>query len=86
MGDLYENRKVGGKPRFSNSVIKGFKEVVRTMEAMTSSMDLYGFKSLHFEKLKGDLEGYHSVRIDRKYRLIFYIERDEILIEEVVII
>ena len=86
LGNLYENVKIGGKPKFSNSVIKGFKEVVRTMEVMTSIKDLYEFKSLHFEKLKGDLEGYHSVRIDRKYRLILSFEKDEIRIEEVVVI
>ncbi len=86
LGNLYEKGKIGGKPRFSKSVIKGFKEVILAMESMTSSIDLYHFKSLHFEKLKGDLEGYHSVRIDKKYRLILSIEKDEIFIEEVIVI
>jgi toxin HigB-1 len=83
---LYENEKIGGKPKFSKSVIKGFKEVVKTIKFIASSQDLYHFKSLHFEKLKGDLSGYHSVRVDRKYRLVFSIESDEILIQEIIVI
>jgi toxin HigB-1 len=84
--DLYESPKVAGKPKFSPSVIKGFKEAIKTIKFIGSSQDLYRLKSLHFEKLKGDLDGYHSIRIDKKYRLIFSIEKDEILIQEVIII
>ena len=84
--DLYVSPNLGKKPKFSKSVIKGFKKAIRTLELIDTSKDLYDFKSYHFEKLKGDLEGYHSIRIDKKYRLIFKIEKDEILIEEVLII
>lgn len=33
-------------------------------------------KSLHFEKLSGNLEGKYSVRINQTYRIIFRIEKD----------
>ena len=84
--DLYVSPKLGKKPKFSKSVIKGFKETIRILKLIDTSRDLYDFKSFHFEKLKGELQGSHSIRIDKKYRLIFRIEKDEILIEEVLII
>lgn len=84
--DLCISPNLGKKPKFSKSVIKGFKETIEDLHAISSSKKLYDFKSFHFEKLKGDLEGYHSIRIDKKYRLIVRIEKDEILIEEVLII
>jgi len=32
-------------------------------------------RSLHFEALKHELRGYHSVRVNDQYRLIFKIEK-----------
>ena len=86
LSDLSESLKVGGKPKFSKSVIIGFKAVLKTIKLVESSQDLYRFKGLHFEKLKGNLAGYHSVRVDKKYRLIFSIEQDEILVQEIAVI
>lgn len=83
LSDLSENLKVSGKPKFTKSVIRGFKTVLKTIRLVSSSQDLYRFKGLHFEKLKADLNGYYSVRVDIKYRLIFSIEKDEILVHEV---
>ncbi len=33
--------------------------------------DLRSPPSNHFEKLRGNLQGYHSIRVNKKWRLIF---------------
>ena len=83
LSDLSESLKVGGKPKFSKSVIIGFKAVLKTIRLVESSKDLYRFKGLYFKKLKGDLEGYYSLRVDKKYRLIISIEKDEVLVQKI---
>lgn len=39
-----------------------------------------------FEALKGDKKGLYSIRVDLKYRLEFSIEKDEIALQEIVMI
>ena len=53
------------------------------MKLMASTQEMYDLKSLHFEKLKGDLKGYYSVRINDQYRIVMSIEKNEILVQEV---
>jgi plasmid maintenance system killer protein len=36
--------------------------------------------------LKGDKKGLYSIRVDIKYRLEFYIEKDEVKLSEIVLI
>jgi|JI102314DRNA_FD_contig_31_4056075_length_494_multi_2_in_0_out_0_1 plasmid maintenance system killer protein len=72
-----------GKPKYSAEVIKKFKKTIQIIQYVVSVNDLYNFKGLHFEKL---LNGYYSVRVDRKYRLEFVIEKDELTIQDIVVI
>jgi plasmid maintenance system killer protein len=65
-----------GKPKYSADVIKKFKKTIQVIQFVVSVNDLYNFKGLHFEKL---LNGYYSVRVDRKYRLEFLIEKMNLL-------
>jgi proteic killer suppression protein len=37
----------------------------------TSDQDLWAPPSNHFEKLRGNLDGFHSIRVNRQWRLIF---------------
>jgi proteic killer suppression protein len=37
----------------------------------TIDQDLRAPPSNHFEKLRGDLEGVHSIRVNKQWRLIF---------------
>jgi toxin HigB-1 len=84
--DLYGNKKVAGKPKFSDVIIKKFRKLVQILEYTESSQQIYDFKSLHFEKLSGDLDGYYSCRVDIKYRLILSIGIDTILVKEIIVI
>jgi toxin HigB-1 len=53
------------------------------MSFAESIIELYRFKGLHFGKLSN---GLHSVRVDKKYRLEFLIEKDVIEIKDIIII
>jgi toxin HigB-1 len=41
------------------------------LDAATSDQDLRVPPSNHFEKLRGRLKGFHSIRVNRQWRLIF---------------
>ncbi len=41
------------------------------LNAATTMQDLRSPPSNHLEKLRGDLHGLHSIRINRQYRLVF---------------
>ncbi|HWH61622.1 MAG TPA: type II toxin-antitoxin system RelE/ParE family toxin [Ginsengibacter sp.] len=43
---------------------------MKLLESIEKITDLYTFKSLHFEKLKGDKSGLSSIRLNDQYRLI----------------
>jgi len=53
-----------------------FFKIVNRIRDAADERDLYNIKSLHFEKLKGEYEGYYSVRLNIQYRLLLEIEKD----------
>ncbi len=75
-----------GKPMFAEAIIEKFIERIETMANVSSSIELLKFRSLNFEALKGKLKGFYSIRVNKKYRILFRIEADEVLIEEMIII
>lgn len=44
---------------------------LQMIDDATSDLDLRIPPSNHFEKLKGNLAGFHSIRVNQKWRLIF---------------
>lgn len=60
-----------GKLPFQKDVIKQFKKKVQLLLSITSIDELKLFNSLNLEKLKGDLTGQFSIRLNKQYRLIF---------------
>lgn len=70
--DLYEGNKVNDKEFRSNpSLIKQYIKTVNKLRSIAKVEELYQFAGLNYEKLKGNLKGYSSVRINIQYRLIF---------------
>src|SRR5689334_23123002 len=61
-------------PRFSGGysegVVKGYRKVMGAIRATQDERDLYALKGLRFEKLKGQRQHQHSLRINDQYRLI----------------
>jgi toxin HigB-1 len=48
---------------------------LQLIDDATCDADLRAPPSNHFEKLRGNLSGYHSVRVNRQWRLVFQWDR-----------
>ena len=79
---LYQDN-APGKPKYQDSVIRKFRQRVNTLRTASNTEELRQFRSLNFEALVGNWKGYHSIRVDRKYRLILTLTDDEVEIGEV---
>ena len=44
---------------------------IQMIDDATTDQDLRVPPSNHFEKLRGNLEGFHSIRVNKQWRLIF---------------
>lgn len=60
--------------RFHPNLIKAYRKKVGILVAAASEFDLWNMRSLNFEKLLGDREGHHSIRLNDQWRLILRIE------------
>ena len=70
--DLYVGNKITDKEFRSNpALIKQYIKTVKKLESVNKVEQLFQFAGLNYEKLKGNLAGYSSVRINKQYRLIF---------------
>jgi proteic killer suppression protein len=70
--ELYLTGKTSDKKhRFQKPVVNGYLKCVRALYKAKRIEDLFPIASLNYEKLKGDKNGYSSVRINDKYRLEF---------------
>ena len=73
--DLYENGKTNGKKhRFQPDVIDGYLKGIYHLQEASEPEDLYNYKSLNYEVLKGDKKGISSIRATKKYRIEFIIK------------
>ncbi|HAL81457.1 MAG TPA: hypothetical protein DCO83_03830 [Mucilaginibacter sp.] len=73
---LYKNGETSGKPKFNREIELSFIKRVNQMEQAVNTNTLRALKSLHFEKLSGNLNGKYSIRINQAFRIIFRIEKD----------
>jgi len=63
-----------GTTRFPVLVIRSVRRKLTVLRAAPDDRTLRNWKSLHYEKLKGDREGQRSIRINNKYRLVFELD------------
>ena len=63
--------------RYPSGVVDAFFEVMAVIASANNEADIRAFKSLHFEKLGGKRVGQISLRLNKQYRLIIQIEKDE---------
>lgn len=61
----------GGYPQ---AVVKMFRKRMQTIRAATDERAFHALKSLHFEQLKGNRAGQHSMRLNNQWRLVMEIE------------
>jgi toxin HigB-1 len=55
---------------FTDPIVKAYRKRMQQIRAATDERTFYAFKSLHFEKLKGERQGQHSMRLNDRWRLI----------------
>lgn len=55
---------------FEAGIVKAYRKRIAFVRAAADVRDFYNMKSLHYEKLKGDREGQHSMRLNDQWRLI----------------
>lgn len=83
---LFIGEKPKGKPRFAQPVITKFIERVETLKTIENAEELRNFKSLYFERLKGDKNHLYSIRINNQYRLEFELNNHELRLADIVTI
>ena len=65
-----------GATRLPVAVIRSARRKLTVLRAATDDRTLRNWKSLHYEKLKGDREGQRSIRVNDKYRIIFKLDSE----------
>jgi len=83
---LYRELPVSGKGGYDKNVIRIFKMRIRLLESLENTAELKQFRGLNFEVLKGNKKGICSIRIDKKYRLEFVVEKSKITLLEIIFI
>lgn len=73
---LYEDPR-SRVARLHPELVKAYRRKVQVIVGAESEIDLRALKSLHFEKLEGDREGQHSIRLNDQWRLILRIQAQE---------
>lgn len=64
------------KTKLPIAVIKSARRKLTILRAATDDRSLRNWKSLHYEKLKGDREGQRSIRVNEKYRIVFLLDSE----------
>lgn len=65
-----------GATRLPVSVIRSARRKLNLLRAAPDDRTLRNWKSLHYEKLKGDREGQRSIRVNDKYRIVFELDSE----------
>lgn len=63
-----------GKSALPVAVIKSARRKMTVLRAAIDDRSLRNWKSLHYEKLKGDRDGQRSVRLNIQYRMVFTLD------------
>lgn len=67
----YDGKTSDKKHRYQPQVVKGYVKALNIMDAVERIEDLFRYRSLHYEKLHGDKDGFESVRANNQYRIEF---------------
>jgi proteic killer suppression protein len=69
--DLFEGRISEKKFKSAPLLVKKFQLAIMKLRMIETVSQIGQYRGFHYEKLKGNLNMYSSIRLDRKYRLIF---------------
>lgn len=63
--------------RYPPDVVDGFFEVMSIIDSARNENEIRAFKHLHFEKLRGKRSNQYSLCLNKQFRLIIQIEKDD---------
>ncbi len=69
--DLFHNRQTQRIRRFPPEILRPALQKLDMLNSSRALKDLSSPPGNRLEPLKGDLKGYHSVRINERWRLVF---------------
>lgn len=62
---------------YDRAIVRTYRMRIQLIEAAIDERAFRAMKSLHFEKLKGDMEGLYSMRLNGQWRLILKFRKEE---------
>ncbi len=62
---------------YDAAIVKAFRKRMQFIRAAVDERAFYAMKSLHYEKLKGILDGQSSMRLNAQWRLLLRLRQDE---------
>ena len=62
---------------YDAAIVKAFRKRMQIIRAAIDERAFYAMKSLHYEKLKGNLDGHSSMRLNDQWRLLLRLRQDE---------
>lgn len=69
--DLYHNRPTSRARRFPREIVDLVLVKMDLLNGAASVLDLRSPPGNRLEALKGDLKGYHAIRVNEQWRLVF---------------
>jgi proteic killer suppression protein len=72
---LIETNKAGAT-RLPVAVIRSVRRKLIALRAAPDERALRNWKSLHYEKLKGNPDGKRSIRVNDQYRIVFILDNE----------
>ena len=69
--DLYHNRPTSRARRFSHEIAEFALVKLDMLDAASAMLDLLSPPGNRLEALKGDLEGFYSIRMNSRWRVVF---------------
>lgn len=63
-----------GRTKLPVAVIKSARRKLTVLRAATDDRSLRNWKSLHYEKLRGGMEGLRSIRLNDQYRMVISLD------------
>ncbi len=61
---------------FAQEIVRAYRKKLQQIRAARDERDFMALRSLHFEKLRGNRKGQHSIRLNLQWRLILEIRGD----------
>jgi len=69
--DLYHGRSTSGARRFPNDIVNLALVKLDMLNGAAAVLDLKSPPGNRLEALKGDLKGFHSIRVNDQWRIVF---------------